>query len=40
MNQSNIRCEQILQEIREIDFAIVETVLYLDAYPDHPQALE
>jgi spore coat protein JB len=40
MNQSNIRCEQILEEIREIDFTIVETVLYLDAYPDHPQALE
>ena len=40
MNQSNIRCDQLLEELREIDFTIVETVLYLDAYPDHPQALE
>ena len=37
---SNRRCEQLLQAIREMDFCIVETTLYLDAYPDHPQALE
>ena len=33
-------CSRILQELREIDFSIVETTLYLDAYPEHPQALE
>lgn len=36
---TNQRCEQLLQAIREVDFCIVETTLYLDAYPDHPQAL-
>ncbi len=37
---NHARCAQLLQQIREIDFCIVETVLYLDAYPDHQQALE
>ena len=39
-NGSNNRCAQLLQQIREIDFCIVEIALFLDAYPDHPQALE
>ncbi len=26
--------------LRALDFAIQETALYLDAYPNHPQALE
>ena len=26
--------------LRALDFAIQETVLYLDAYPENPQALE
>ena len=30
----------LMKKIREVDFCLVETVLYLDAYPDHPQALE
>ena len=29
-----------LNQIRAIDFAIQETVLYLDAYPENQQALE
>ena len=29
-----------MKKLREIDFCLVETILYLDAYPDHPQALE
>lgn len=32
-------CEQLLEQIRAVDFAIVETTLYLDAYPDCAEAL-
>ena len=39
-NSMNHRCEQLLEQLRAIDFSIVETTLYLDAYPDHPQALD
>ncbi len=39
-NATNNRCSQLLQQLREIDFGIVETTLYLDAYPEHQQALE
>lgn len=30
----------VLQKLQEIDFALYETVLYLDAYPDDRDALE
>lgn len=33
-------CGKELGQIRAIDFAIQETVLYLDAYPENRQALE
>jgi spore coat protein JB len=33
-------CSRLMQQLREIDFSIVETALYLDAYPEQPQALE
>lgn len=33
------RPTDLLSRIREVEFAIVETVLYLDAYPDNRQAL-
>ena len=33
------RCREQLQLLRTLDFAIQETALYLDAYPDHPEAL-
>ncbi len=33
-------CAEAMQKLRQIDFCLVETVLYLDVYPDHPQALE
>ena len=33
-------CARLMQQLREIDFSIVETALYLDAYPEQPQALE
>ena len=39
-NPCDPRCKQLMQQLREVDFCLVETVLYLDAYPDHPQALE
>ena len=32
-------CKGLTKKLRAIDFAIVETVLYLDAYPDCAQAL-
>ena len=33
-------CYKDLKKLRAIDFAIQETVLYLDAYPENRQALE
>lgn len=32
-------CKALLKKIREIDFALQETVLYLDAYPNNRRAL-
>lgn len=36
----NLSAEKLLSLLRETDFALVETVLYLDAYPDHGNALK
>ena len=36
-NRKDCRCER--DKLRAINFAIQETVLYLDAYPCHPEAL-
>ena len=33
-------CRNDLKMLRAVDFAIQETVLFLDAYPDHKQALQ
>ncbi len=33
-------CEKLLDQIRAVDFALVEVVLYLDAYPDCHEALD
>ena len=33
-------CRSLMKRIRELDFAITETVLYLDVYPECQQALE
>ena len=40
-NQPNSqnRPADLLDPIQKIDFALVETILYLDAYPDNRQAL-
>ena len=41
MQQPNCKtCSALMKKLQEIDFCLVETVLYLDAYPDHPQALD
>ncbi len=33
-------CKELLKKLRAIDFSIVDTVLYLDAYPECKAALE
>ena len=33
-------CSKLLQQIKTVDFALYEVILYLDAYPDHCDALE
>ena len=37
--QAQNRPNDLLSRIREVEFALVETILYLDAYPDNRQAL-
>ena len=39
MNGTNRTCAAKLEKIRALDFALQETVLYLDAYPQNRQAL-
>ena len=40
MNMNGNRsCNATLKKLRAIDFALQETVLYLDAYPQNKQAL-
>ncbi len=33
-------CRELAQQVKELDFAINEVTLYLDAYPDSTPALE
>ena len=40
MNQQDRTCKSQLENLRALDFAIVETGLYLDAYPQCREALE
>ena len=40
MMSNGCACKTLMKRIRELDFAINETVLYLDAYPECRQALE
>ena len=37
---ANGTCRQMLRELQTIDFSMVETILYLDAYPESREALE
>jgi len=40
-NGGNARgCRETLQKLREVDFSLTETVLYLDAYPDSAEAMQ
>ena len=39
-NTAHGGCREDMNQLRAIDFAIQETVLYLDAYPENKQALE
>ena len=36
----SINCRKLMEQIRAVDFALYETVLYLDAYPHSCDALE
>lgn len=38
-NSENSDCRKLRQRLQKIDFAIVDTVLYLDAYPNCAKAL-
>lgn len=40
MDRRECKCDELLCKIRAVDFAIQETVLYLDAYPCDRIALE
>lgn len=40
MNRQRRSCQDRLETLRALDFAIQDTVLFLDAYPDCTQALE
>ena len=36
----SVHCKRLMEQIRAVDFALYETVLYLDAYPHSCDALE
>ena len=42
MNQQNgqFRPEELSRQIDAVEFALVETIIYLDAYPENRRALE
>lgn len=40
INMNNCACRNIKRRLRELSFAVYETVLYLDGHPDCPEALE
>lgn len=39
-NCGNRNCSELLNRLRAVDFALTETVLYLDAYPKCSEAME
>lgn len=39
MNPLNGACKQLMRELQAVDFSMVETILYLDAYPESSEAL-
>ena len=36
----NVGCAGLMKKLKEVDFAIIETALYLDAYPKCRKALD
>lgn len=36
----SLSCRQLMQSLRVVDFALEDTVMYLDAYPDSRAALD
>ena len=36
---SDMSCKDLIKRIRELDFAILETALFLNAFPDNAEAL-
>ena len=39
MNRPSNACHEAMHQLQAIDFSMVDTILYLDAYPDSPEAL-
>ena len=39
-NSVSVNCRKLMEQIRAVDFALYETVLYLDVYPHSCDALE
>ena len=39
-NGMNGKCRELLRKLQKVDFCLVETVLYLDAYPHCRKALD
>ena len=39
-NGNRRNCRELMKTLQAVDFALQETVLYLDAYPENQQALE
>lgn len=39
MNVTRSRCDDLAKRLQEVDFAIYEIALYLDAYPESQEAL-
>jgi len=40
MRMVSANCKNLVKKLRVIDFAIIDTALYLDAYPNNAQALD
>ncbi len=38
--EQTFNCKETMRLLRALDFAIVETALFLDAYPENAEALE
>lgn len=38
-NRGEQNCRSLMNQLRAVDFALTETVLYLDAYPDCNEAM-